>query len=147
MLAYQGQNDRDLQKRYGALVQSIVNQRYGAPPELPAPAPGEPIRVGVVSSFFYLHSNWKIPIKGWLSQMDRKRFKLYGYHVGARHDAETDAAAGLCDRFVHKTQDVAAWRREILADRPHVLIYPGLWMDTVTFQLAAQRLARVQCNS
>ncbi len=79
--------------------------------------------------------------------MDRKRFKLYGYHVGARRDAETEAAAAMCDRFVHKTLDVAGWRREILADKPHVLIYPGLWMDTVTFQLAAQRLARVQCNS
>ena len=148
LLAYQGQNDRALQARYGALVQQIVNARYGAPPDLaPPPKPGEPIRLGIVSSFFYLHSNWKIPIKGWLSQIDRTRFKLYGYHVGARRDAETDIAAGLCDRFVHKTQDVAAWRREILADKPHVLIYPGLWMDTVTFQLAAQRLARVQCNS
>lgn len=148
LLAYQGQNDRDLQARYGAMVQAIVNERYGAPPDLPPPpSADEPIRVGIVSSFFYLHSNWKIPIKGWLGQMDRKRFKLYGYHVGARRDAETEAAAAMCDRFVHKTQDVAAWRREILADRPHVLIYPGLWMDTVTFQLAAQRLARVQCNS
>jgi predicted O-linked N-acetylglucosamine transferase (SPINDLY family) len=148
LLAYQGQNDRELQTRYGALVQRIVNAHYGAPPELPPPpAPGEPIRVGIVSSFFYLHSNWKIPIKGWLSQLDRARFKLYGYHVGARRDAETEIAAGLCDRFVHKTLDVAGWRREILADRPHLLIYPGLWMDAVTFQLAAQRLAPVQCNS
>ncbi len=149
LLAYQAQSDRDLQAVYGALVQRIVRERYGGgADELPPPpAPGEPVRVGVVSGFFYLHSNWKIPIKGWLGQIDRKRFKLYGYHVGARRDAETDIAAGLCDRFVHKTLDVAGWRREILADKPHVLIYPGLWMDSVSFQLAAQRLARVQCNS
>ncbi|HZT24672.1 MAG TPA: tetratricopeptide repeat protein [Pseudolabrys sp.] len=148
LLAYQEKSDCALQRRYGALVERIVNERYGPPPELPqAPAPGEPIRVGIVSSFFYLHSNWKIPIKGWLGQMDRSRFRLYGYHVGTRRDAETEAAARMCDRFVHKTLDVAGWRREILADRPHVLIYPGLWMDTITFQLAAQRLARVQCNS
>jgi protein O-GlcNAc transferase len=147
LLAYQGQNDRDLQARYGAMVQSIINERYGPPPELLRPEPGEPIRVGVVSSFFYLHSNWKIPIKGWISQMDRSRFKIYGYHVGARRDAETEIAAKMCDHFLHKTQDIAGWRRDILADKPHVLIYPGLWMDTVTYQLAAQRLARVQCNS
>jgi predicted O-linked N-acetylglucosamine transferase (SPINDLY family) len=148
LLAYQGQIDRELQARYGGMVQAIVKGRYGEPPDLPAaPAPGEPIRVGIVSSFFYLHSNWKIPIKGWLSQMDRNRFKLFGYHVGARRDAETEAAAKMCDHFVHKTLDIAGWRREILADKPHVLIYPGLWMDTATFQLAAQRLARVQCNS
>ena len=95
LLAYQGQNDRALQARYGALVQQIVNARDGAPPDLaPQPKPGEPIRLGIVSSFFYLHSNWKIPIKGWLSQIDRTRFKLYGYHVGARRDAETEIAAG-----------------------------------------------------
>jgi protein O-GlcNAc transferase len=149
LLAYQGRNDRDLQTLYGGLVRRIVRERYGAGTDglPPPPAPGEPVRVGIVSSFFYLHSNWKIPIKGWLGQLDRSRFKLYGYHVGARRDAVTDIAAGMCDRFVHKTLDVAGWRREILADAPHVLIYPGLWMDTVAFQLAAQRLARVQCNS
>jgi protein O-GlcNAc transferase len=149
LLAYQGQNDRDLQTLYGGLVQRIVQERYGAGAgDLPPPpAPGEPVRVGIVSSFFYLHSNWKIPIKGWLSQLDRKRFKVFGYHVGARRDAETDMAANLCDRFVHKTLDVAGWRREILTDAPHMLIYPGLWMDTISFQLAAQRLAPVQCTS
>ena len=40
-----------------------------------------------------------------------------------------------------------AWRNEILADAPHVLIYPGLLMDELSLQLAAQRLAPVQCNS
>lgn len=148
LLAYQGYDDRDLQKLYGGLVHRIVNARFGAAHALPPPpASDEPVRVGIVSSFFYLHSNWKIPIKGWISQLDRKRFRVFGYYLGARRDAETEAAAALCDRFVHRIADVAAWRREILADAPHVLIYPGLWMDADTFQLAAQRLAPVQCNS
>jgi predicted O-linked N-acetylglucosamine transferase (SPINDLY family) len=147
LLAYQGESDRDLQALYGALVSRAIGKQFGAAALPPPPAPGEPVRIGVVSSFFYLHSNWKIPIKGWLGQLDRTRFKIFGYHTGTRRDGETDAAASLCDRFVHRTLDVAGWRREILADAPHVLIYPGLWMDTVCFQLAAQRLARVQCNS
>ena len=89
-----------------------------------------------------------MPIKGWLSQLDRKRFQVFGYHLDVeRANVETDVAAGLCDRFVHRTQDVAGWRREILADAPHVFIYPGFQMDTISFQLAAQRLASVQCNS
>ena len=33
------------------------------------------------------------------------------------------------------------------AHAPHVLIYPGILMDMMSFQLAAQRLAPVQCNS
>jgi predicted O-linked N-acetylglucosamine transferase (SPINDLY family) len=113
----------------------------------PPPAPGEKIRVGIVSSFFVNHSNWKMPIKGWLSQLDRSRFELFGYHLAIERDAETAAAEAMCDRFVHKPLDIAGWRREILADAPHVLIYPGILMDTISTQLAAQRLAPVQCNS
>ena len=147
LLAYQGYNDRDLQRLYGSLVCRIVARQYPAAELPPPPAAGEPVRVGIVSSFFYLHSNWKIPIKGWISQLDRTRFKIFGYHVGTRRDAETDVAAAMCDRFVHRALDVEGWRREILADAPHVLIYPGLLMDNMSLLLAAQRLAPVQCNS
>jgi protein O-GlcNAc transferase len=42
---------------------------------------------------------------------------------------------------------IARWRETILADAPHVLIYPEVGMDDVAVQLAAQRLAPVQCNS
>src|SRR5271155_3291020 len=69
------------------------------------------------------------------------------YHVGQTRDAETDIAAAMCDRFVHRSLDLEGWRREILHDAPHVLIYPGLLMDEVSHRLAAQRLAAVQCNS
>ncbi len=147
LLAYQGSNDRDLQELYGTLVCRIMARQYPAAALAPPPAAGEPVRVGIVSSFFHLHSNWKIPIKGWIGQLDRARFKIFGYHVGTRRDAETDVAAAMCDRFVHRAMDVAGWRREILADAPHVLIYPGLLMDNTSLLLAAQRLARVQCNS
>ena len=147
LLAYQAGNDRDLQSIYGGMVSRIVAQEFPAVAMPPPPAPDEPLRIGVVSSFFYLHSNWKIPIKGWLSQLDRSRFKIFGYYPGTVRDAETDIAEEICDRFTQRTLDVEGWRREILRDAPHVLIYPGLLMDAVSVQLAAQRLAPVQCTS
>jgi predicted O-linked N-acetylglucosamine transferase (SPINDLY family) len=147
LLAYQGENDRALQQVYGELISQVVAQRFSAPPLPPPPAPDEVIRVGIVSSFFYRHSNWKIPIKGWVGQLDRKRFHVTGYHLGMIRDDQTEAASRLCDRFVHRTLDTNGWRREILGDAPHILIYPGLLMDISSIQLAAQRLARVQCNS
>jgi len=147
LLAYQGACDRDLQQIYGSMICRIMAGHYPVATLPPPPAPGEPIRVGIVSSFFYLHSNWKIPIKGWISQLDRSRFKIFGYHIGSRQDAETKAAAALCDKFVQRVLKVDGWRRAILADAPHVLIYPGLMMDTVSIQLAALRLAPVQLNS
>src|SRR5664279_2119587 len=147
LLAYQGGNDRELQQLYGEMVGRVVARHFSHAPLPPPPAPGEPIRVGIVSGFFFRHSNWKIPIKGWISQLDRSRFHVTGYYLGIIHDDETDIAAGMCDRFVHRTLDTEGWRREILADAPHVLIYPGLLMDISSLQLAAQRLAPVQCNS
>ncbi len=147
LLAYQNGNDRALQQVYGEMIVRSVARQFPPAPLPPPPAPGEPIRVGIVSSFFYSHSNWKIPMKGWIGQLDRSRFHVTGYHLGVIHDAQTDAAAGLCDRFVHRVLDTEGWRREILGHAPHVLIYPGLLMDTSSLQLAAQRLAPVQCNS
>jgi protein O-GlcNAc transferase len=146
-LAYQGYNNRELQRLYGSMACRIMEYKYPqSPPMLPAKS-NEKVKVGIVSSFFYLHSNWKIPIKGWLSQLDRDRFEIFGYHTGTTRDAETDAAADMCDRFVQGIMSIDDWRREILTDAPHVLIYPGLFMDSISIQLAAQRLAPVQCNS
>lgn len=65
-LPYQGRNDRELQARYGALVCKIMAARYQTPVFPDPPAAGEKIRLGIVSGFFRQHSNWKIPIKGWL---------------------------------------------------------------------------------
>ncbi len=42
---------------------------------------------------------------------------------------------------------IERWRHAILHDAPHVLIYPEVGMNAVAAQLAAQRLAAVQCNS
>jgi protein O-GlcNAc transferase len=146
-LPYQGRNDRELQAIYGALACKIMAARYAAPRLPKSPGPGEPIRLGIVSGFFRQHSNWKIPVKGWLSGLDRTRFRVSGYHTGTERDAETDVAAALCERFVQGPLSLDAWRRTILDDAPHVLIFPEIGMDKVSAQLAAQRLAAVQCAS
>lgn len=146
-LSYQGRNDRELQSAYGALACRVMAARYDVPPLPKAPAPGEPIRIGIVSGFFRQHSNWKIPIKGWLKMLDRERFSLFGYHTSSEQDAETAIAAKLCSRFVQGPRSLDAWRQTILDDAPHVLLYPEVGMDKVSAQLAAQRLATVQCCS
>jgi protein O-GlcNAc transferase len=146
-LPYQGFDDHELQKSYGVLVSKIMASKYGTPALPRRPAAAEPVRLGIVSGFFRQHSNWKIPIKGWLGQLDRKRFRLFGYYTAAERDAETETAAALCDQFVLGPLSVDAWRRTILNDAPHVLLYPEIGMDKTTAQLAAQRLASVQCCS
>jgi predicted O-linked N-acetylglucosamine transferase (SPINDLY family) len=146
-LAYQGCNDRELQALYGSMICRIAVARYGAAPLPGPPAADEPVRVGIVSGFFRRHSNWKIPISGWLGQLDRRRFALFGYHTGRETDDETGTAAALCARFVQGPLPIEAWRRAIREDAPHVLIYPEVGMDPAGAQLAAQRLAPVQCGA
>jgi protein O-GlcNAc transferase len=146
-LAYQGHNDRDLQRRYGALICRVMGERYPPAPLAPPPAADEPVRIGVVSGFFCAHSNWKVPIKGWLSQLDRRRFKIFGYYPDVKRDAATQQAAQLCARFVAGRFSIDWWRATILSDAPHVLIYPEIGMNDLAVQLAAQRLAPIQCNS
>jgi predicted O-linked N-acetylglucosamine transferase (SPINDLY family) len=145
-LAYQGQNDRDLQAKYGSLVCRIMAARYPPLPLPAAPGPDEPVRVGIVSGFFKLHSNWKLHTKGTVNQLDRRSFRVFGYHAGTQVDSETKIAAAACDRFVQGPQSIDEWRQAILADAPHVLIYPEIGMDPVAAALAAQRLAAVQCT-
>jgi protein O-GlcNAc transferase len=146
-LAYQGLNDRTLQERYGALVCRVMAERY-PPPALPEPPAGdEPVRVGFVSGYFRAHSVWKIPLKGWITELDRKRFRVFGYHTSGECDVVTDEASALCDRFVRGPLSVDGWRAVIAEDRPHVLIYPEIGMNPMAARLAAQRLAPVQCAS
>ena len=101
----------------------------------------------MVSGFFCAHSNWKIPISGWLERLDRTRFEVTGYYTGVRQDACTEAAKGLCDHFVQGPMSPDAWRARLIEDAPHALIYPEVGMDPTSAQLAAQRLAPLQCAS
>jgi len=146
-LPYQDHSDRELQTLYGSLVCKIMTARYKTPVLPKPPGPQEPIRLGIVSGFFRQHSNWKIPVRGWLKNLDRNRFHVSGYYTSAERDGETDAAAALCERFVKGPLSLDAWRRTILDDAPHVLIFPEIGMDKVSAQLAAQRLAAIQCCS
>jgi protein O-GlcNAc transferase len=147
LLAYQGYSDRDLARFYGPLMCRIMAEQYPVAALAPPPRSGERIRLGIVSGFFWQHSVWKIPLRGWLSQIDRRRFHVLGYHTGLKNDAATQEAADLCDRFVQGPLSIERWREVILADAPHVLIHPDIGMNAVSAQLAAQRLAAVQCTS
>jgi protein O-GlcNAc transferase len=145
-LAYQGCNDRDLQSLFGGLATRIMADRYGAVELAPPPAPGERVRVGIVSAFFYQHSVWKVGLRGWITQLDPQRFELFGYHTGTKQDRETELARSRCHRFVQGPNSTERWRQIILADRPHVLIYPEIGMNPEVAELAALRLAPTQCS-
>ena len=148
-LAYQGRNDRDLQSLYGRFICAVMASHYPAlalPPPRPAIEGGKPLRIGVVSGFFFDHSVWKTPIQGWIENLDRSRFQIYGYYTRTQQDAATAAARRVCHQFVEGLAFDALADR-IRADALHVLIFPEIGMDPATVKLASLRLAPVQCTS
>ena len=148
-LAYQGKNDHDLQAIYGSLVCEIMARRYPefvTPPPLPPVEANKPLRIGIISAFFADHSNWKTPIRGWIENMDRNQFQVFGYYTGFNQDHDTERARQVCHEFVEGLP-FEALARKIRDDALHVLIFPEIGMDPVTTKLATLRLAPVQCNS
>jgi predicted O-linked N-acetylglucosamine transferase (SPINDLY family) len=148
-LAYQARDDRQLQDRFGRLTCAVMADgfpEWAAAPAMPSPPTDGSLRIGIVSAHFRDHSNWKIPVRGWVEQMDRSRFRLFGYHTGHVADGETERARRSFDHFYDK-RPFREFCRTILADQLDVLIYPGLGMDQDTWQMAALRLAPVQCTS
>jgi protein O-GlcNAc transferase len=149
-LAYQGLNDKELQQQYGELVHRIMTARYphfADRPAIPLRGHGEPLRVGFVSAFFHTHSNWKLPIKGWIENLTTQKFHLYGYFTGKIKDDVTKHARTIFHRFVEDTYSFEDLCRIILKDNLHILIYPAINMDQMTIKLAALRLAPIQCAS
>ena len=147
----QGQNDRELQAIYGALACRAMMARYPEWGQRPPPVPlagGERIRVGFVSGFFAPnHSNWKIPIKGWIERLNPLQFALHAYHTRDSRNEVTSALAARLDKVELGPKPIHEWCARIRADRLHVLIYPEIGMDATATRLAALRLAPVQCAS
>lgn len=149
LLPYQGRNDAVLQQRYGRLVTHVMASRY---PGFTAPLAdvsldaGDRIRVGFVSACFHDHSNWKVPIRGWVENLDRTEFELYGYYTRAHRDASTARAEAAFDRFIH-WQGLEQMAATIRSHRLHAVIFPEIGMSGEILCLAAMRLAPVQCVS
>ncbi|MBG0809212.1 tetratricopeptide repeat protein [Methylosinus sp. H3A] len=144
-LPYQGEDDRQLQTRYGEFACRVLAQTRPAVPLAPPPAAGERIRIGIVSGFFCRHTVFRLFLESWIARLDRARFEVTGFHTGKTQDADTLRAAQYCEHFPLEPSTPEGWREAIVAAAPHVLLYPEIGMDPVSGWLAAQRLAPTQC--
>lgn len=149
LLPYQGGNDRRLQERYAALAGRSLD--IAAPglrqPIAPKPVAGRRIRVGFASGFFKV-GTVGMYFRRWITGLDRAEFETFVYHLHPGTDALADEIAASVDRFRHlvgpkwRVPDLAD---AIRADALDILVYPELGMHSVSFALAALRLAPVQC--
>ena len=146
ILPYQGENDRDLQAVYGAMVADIMQACHPAPSPVAAAAPDGRIRVAFVSDVVYSHSNWKLR-RGWLRHIDRTRFHVSVYHLGLHTDSFTDEIRRQCDVFHHIPGDFDGALAQLRRDTPQVIVYPNIGLSSRVLKLAALRIAPVQCTT
>lgn len=149
-LAYQGENDRPLQAIYGDIIAQFMRARSltrREPLSLHKRTHDERIRVGIVSSFFNLHSNWKTHIRGWTKQINRNAFALFGYYTRGECDEITEEAQSYLERLTVGPKTLKEYCAAIQEDHLDVLIFPEIGMDSMTMNLAALRLVPVQCTS
>ncbi len=84
----------------------------------------------------------------WITGLDRAKFEMFAYHLHPGVDVVASEIAGAVDTYRHLVGPrwrVANVAEAIRADALDVLVYPELGMHSVSFALAALRLAPVQC--
>jgi protein O-GlcNAc transferase len=146
-LAYQGCNDLELQCHYGQLVQQLLANKFSEFMQpRPMPSVSGKIRIGYVAGSMRFSALGELYI-GWLRHCTRADFEIYCYYTGHKLDYSTQEFRQLSDHFYHLPDDVLGVCQQATADRLHILVFPGIGLETTTLMLAGLRLAPIQCTS
>jgi len=146
LLQYQGFEDTDIQRTYGRFVHRLMSACYpqwSHPKPMP-PVNGGKIRIGYVSAFMHGHTVGDY-LLGWLENHDHNAFEIHGYYLGIQDDPIARRLASACSAFHRLNGDLETVAARIDADRLHLLVYPDIGMSPVSTQLAALKLAPLQC--
>src|SRR5262249_14420081 len=106
-------------------------------------APGERIRVGIISRFLSKHTIGKL-MQGIVAHLDRQRFEVVVLLLG-KDDATARDIASVADQAIWLTGDLTQHQQQIAAAELDALFYADIGMDAKTYFLAFARLAPVQC--
>ena len=149
LLAYHGENDRDLQVAYGDLVAATIGAAKSPSWQVPAgraaarPRDGRR-RVAFVSAFLRDGTVGRY-FESWITGLPRDRFEVIVVPLSHGDDELTARIRARADRFVPLASGrTAELARTIAAETPDAIVYPELGMDATTFVLASLRLAPLQ---
>jgi predicted O-linked N-acetylglucosamine transferase (SPINDLY family) len=146
LLAYQGRNDLELQRKFADFQRTVLES------ELPHlyenivahPTEGRRLRVGFVSEFFYSSTVGKY-FRSWITELDRSRFETHVFSLANKSDGLSSEIQNGCDVFHQQNFSFVSLANAVHEARLDVLIYPELGLNPRTFALASLRLAPVQC--
>ncbi|MEG4226657.1 O-linked N-acetylglucosamine transferase, SPINDLY family protein [Microcoleus sp. N9_B2] len=148
-LAYQAHNVVESQSKYANLVHQVMAANYPQwvqARSMPPLLKNCKIRVGYISSYLHSYSG-TLWLTGWLRYADTKHFEIYCYYTGNDPDPITEQFRQYSTEFRHIPYNLEAVCQQIIDDKLHILVFPEIGMDAATIQIAALRLAPVQCSA
>jgi tetratricopeptide (TPR) repeat protein len=142
LLAYHGQDDRELQENYGRLVSRCLSAFRPTLMEAIGPGAGRR-RIAFVGSCFRQCTAGHY-FGAWPRALREAGYQVSVFHLGPRHDEFTDRVGADASSLVRWNDGLDA-----LADTLHeaafdLIVYPELGMDMRVIPLASLRLARRQ---
>lgn len=139
-LAYQGENDRDLQSRFGDWLSGSMDALL---PQLAQPlsASGRPkLRLAVVSSRLHQCTVGSYFV-AWIEHLARCGWEVVLAHIGPTRDHVTERMARAAHGELNLGVDIVENATKLHALGADLLLYPELGMDFRVLLLAALRLA------
>jgi tetratricopeptide (TPR) repeat protein len=99
-LAYQGRDDRDLQRRYAGIAATAVDAvaPHWRAPIATRPLSGRRVRIGFASAFFHNGTCGRY-FKSWITDLERECFEVFVYHLWPGMDDIAQAIAARADHF------------------------------------------------
>lgn len=144
-LQYQGREDLELQGKYGDLLHQIMVHKFPFwSKPLTLSKPTKKIRIGYVSHFFNWHTVFRV-FHGFLEQANRDIFDIYTYYTDNIIDEATEKIRLSSTYFRHIPHDLPTLCQQVIDDQLHILVFLDLSMSSISNQVAALRLAPIQC--
>jgi predicted O-linked N-acetylglucosamine transferase (SPINDLY family) len=147
-IAYHELNNRGLLTRYGKVCESWMTSFKPTPLSTRQPvARTAKMRIGIASAHIRDHSVWIAVAKGWASRIDKNRFEIFLFSLNPQSDKAMVDAKREADFFDSEVKSLEAWVDVIQKSNLDFLIYPGVGMESLGYQLASLRLAPLQAAS
>ena len=153
LLAYQGEDDLPLQRRYANILGSMIAAADPTLRECPTRTRLSPagrtanrgkLRIGFVGKWFFSCTAGNY-FERWITRLDAARFERFVYYTGHTSDDVTARIGAAAEHFTRLQSGVRSNAQRIRADELDILIYPEVGMSTGSYLLASCRLAPLQC--
>ena len=147
-LPYQGWNDCGLQALYGSWIQRVMEANFPQWAQAnPMPPADGKIRVGYLTAFSdrFLNLSAAKLFGGWIRDLDRQHFDVFAYHADRRADPSAEYVRRWNTDFRQLSGDIGQIADAVRGDNLHLLVYLDFGIHPRMAQLAALRLAPLQC--